>query len=117
MFIMALSAARAEPATPAGAKQMLDGYVAIFGREIADKGIVTVDPHGELYKVTWHIRRALDLDHTSSGQFQMGDFAYDVTPGGGGAWRVTADAFPSILVNAPTDAGRMSGKIDVDGHE
>jgi hypothetical protein len=112
---MAASAAQAQPATPQGAKQLLDGYVAIFGRAIADNGIVTVDPQGDSYKVTWHIRHGLDLSHTPPDQFQMGDFAYLITPGAGGAWRVTADAFPSIVFDAPTDSGRASGKIDASG--
>ncbi len=115
IFAMAASAARAEPATPEGAKQMLDGYVAIFGREIADKGIVSVDPHGDSYKVTWHIRLALDLDKTSPVQFQMGDLAYEITPGAGGAWHMTANAFPSIVFAVPTDQGRMAGRIDLTG--
>ena len=112
---MAASAAQAEPATQQGAKQMLAGYVAIFGPTIADKGIVTVDPQGDSYKVTWHIRRALDLIPAPPDQFQMGDFTYQITPGAGGAWRVTADAFPQIVFDAPTDKGRMSGKVDVTG--
>ncbi len=115
IIAMGASAARAEPATPQGAKQMLDGYVAIFGRDVADKGIVTVDPHGDSYHVTWHVLRALDLVNTPPGQFQMGDIAYEVTPGAGGAWRMTANAFPSIVFNTPTDGGRMFGKIDLTG--
>ena len=115
IFAMAASAARAEPATPEGAAQMLDRYVAIFGRGIAEKGIVTVDPHGDAYKVIWHIRRALEAAPLPTVQFQMGDFAYDITPGPGGAWRMTADAFPSIAFDMPTDAGRMSGTIGLTG--
>jgi len=115
MIAMAASAARADPATPAGAKQMLDGYVAIFGQQIADKGIVSVDPHGDAYRVTWHVRRALDLGAIPPAQFQMGDFAYEVTPGAGGAWRMTANAFPSIAFNTPTDQGRLLGKVNLIG--
>ena len=115
IFATAASAAQAEPATPEGAKQMLDGYVAIFGPEIADKGIVTVDPHGDSYHVTWHISRALPVAPPPPSQFQMGDFAYDVTPGPGGAWRMTADTFPSIAFDTPTDTGRMSGRINLTG--
>ncbi|WP_158817743.1 hypothetical protein [Methylocapsa sp. S129] len=112
---LAAAQAQAEPATPQGAKQVLDGYIAIFGPAIADKGIVSVDPQDDSYKVTWHSRRVLDLIPTPPDELQMGDFAYQITPGAGGAWRVTADAFPSIVFDAPTDKGRMSGKIDVTG--
>ena len=112
---LAASAASAEPATPEGAKQLLAGYVAILGPEIADKGIVTVDPQGDSYRVAWHIRRALDLGHAPPDQFEMGDLAYTITPGAGGAWRMTADAFPAIVFDAPTDKGRLSGRIDVTG--
>jgi hypothetical protein len=115
IFALAASAARADPATPEGAKQMLDGYVAVFGREIADKGIVTVDPHGDAYKVIWHVSRALPVAPSPPSQFQMGDFAYEITPGSGGAWRMTADAFPSIVFDTPTDTGRMSGRINLTG--
>ena len=45
----------------------------------------------------------------------MGDFAYEITPGSGGAWRMTADAFPSITFDTPTDKGRMSGRINLTG--
>jgi hypothetical protein len=115
IFVMAASVARAEPATPEGAKQMLDGYVAVFGKEIAEKGIVTVDPHGDAYKVTWHIRRALEAAPSPTSKFQIGDFAYDITPGPGGAWRMTADAFPPIAFDTPTDTGRMSGRVGLTG--
>ena len=71
IFAMAASAAQAEPATPEGAKQLLDGYVAIFGREIAEKGIVTVDPHGESYQVTWHVSRALPVEELVSHRFPL----------------------------------------------
>ena len=115
IFGLAASAAQAEPATPEGAKKMLDGYVAMFGPEIAGNGIVTVDPQGDGYEVTWHIRHALELDHAPIDQFQMGDFSYRITPGAGGAWRMTADAFPSIVFDTATDDGRASGKIDLTG--
>lgn len=115
VFVIGASQGRAEPATPEGAKQVLGGYVAIFGPEIADKGIVTVDPHGDAYRVTWHVRRALDLGHAPPERFQMGDLAYDIMPGAGGAWRMTADTFPPIVFDSPTDKGRVSGKIDVAG--
>jgi hypothetical protein len=115
IFSMAAAAAAAEPATPEGARHVLDGYVATLGPEIADKGIVTVDPQGESYKVTWHISRALDLAGAPASAVQIGDFAYEITPGAGGAWRMTADAFPSITFDTPTDKGRVSGKIDLTG--
>ena len=72
IFALAASAARAEPATPEGAKQLLDGYVAVLGHEIADKGIVTVDPDGDAYKVTWHISRALPVAPSPSAQISDG---------------------------------------------
>jgi hypothetical protein len=112
---MAGSAAEAEPATPQGAQEILDSYVAIFGRQIADQGIVTVDPHGDSYTITWHIHRALDLVHPAPAKFQMGDYSYDIAPGAEGAWRMTANAFPSIVFDTPTDNGRMAGKVDVTG--
>jgi hypothetical protein len=115
IFAMAAFAAQADPATPEGAKQLLDGYVAIFGQAIVDKGIVTVDPHGDAYKVTWHVSHALPVAPSPPVQFQMGDFTYEITPGPGGAWRMTADAFPSIAFDTPTDNGRMSGKINLTG--
>ncbi|HLW93149.1 MAG TPA: hypothetical protein VKS78_17845 [Roseiarcus sp.] len=117
ILALAAPAALAEPATPEGADELLAGYVAVFGQGIADKGIVTVDPDGESYKVAWHIRRALDLGDNPPppDQFQMGDLSYEVTLGAGGVWRVTADAFPSIAFDTPTDKGRMAGKIDLTG--
>ncbi len=115
IIAVAASAAEAEPATPEGAQQILDGYVAIFGRQIIDQQIVTVDPHGDSYNITWHIRRALDLAHTTPAEFQMGDFSYSIKPGADGAWRMTANAFPSLVFDTPTDDGRAAGKIDLTG--
>jgi len=66
--------------------------------------------------ISWHIRRPLDLDHTLlPAQFQIGDFAYEITPGAGGAWRMTANAFLSSAFNTPTDQGRLLGKVDLNG--
>ena len=45
----------------------------------------------------------------------MGDFSYSIKPGADGAWRMTANAFPSLVFDTPTDDGRAAGKIDLTG--
>ena len=69
-------AALAEPATPEGAKAIEQGYAAYFSQGVIDEGIVSVEPQGDGYLVTWNPQKAFEAADAPNGrrsrrQFQL----------------------------------------------
>src|SRR6202453_3509344 len=108
-------AALAASATPEGAQAILQGYAAYFSQAVVDKGIVTAEPRGDDYLVTWNLQKALEAANAPTGAFHVDSFSYVLTPGAGEAWNVKADHFPQVAFDVPTDKGQASGSVAFDG--
>jgi hypothetical protein len=108
-------AALAASATPEGAQTILQGYAAYFSQAVVDKGIVTAEPRGGDYLVTWNLQKALEAADAPKGAFHVENFSYVLTPGAGEAWNVKADHFPQVGFDVPTDKGQASGAVAFDG--
>ena len=115
LLIAAASPALASPATPDVAKQLEQGYADYIGQTVVDKGVVTVTPEGDDYVVAWDLEKGIALLGADPGVLKAARFSYRLTPAGDGGWRLAADAFPTIAIDAPTDAGLMSGTFELRG--
>jgi len=105
----------AAPGTPEGATAILQGYAAYFSQAIIDKGIVSVEPQGDGYLVTWNLQNALDAADAPKGAIRVDNFSYVLTPGSGDAWNVKTYHFPQIAFDLPTEKGRAIGSVAFDG--
>jgi hypothetical protein len=108
-------AALAASATTEGAQAILQGYAAYFSQAVVDKGIVTAEPRGDDYLVTWNLQKALEAANAPTGAFHVDSFSYVLTPGAGEAWNVKADHFPHVAFDVATDKGQASGSFAFDG--
>jgi hypothetical protein len=115
LLIATASAPLAAPATFEGAQAIEQGYVDYFGKAVVDKSVVSVAPDGEDYLVSWDLQKALDLGGPPKGALRIERFSYRLAPAGEGAWTATADSFPSLAFDVPTDKGRMTGALDLAG--
>jgi hypothetical protein len=114
---LGLSAALADPATPEGAKAILDGYAAVIGREPIDKKLVTVTPDGDAYVVIWSFQPLIDArkkTHADAAQpdIAIEPFTYRLTSMSGGAWSAHADALPKIAIADPKSQEPAAMTVD-----
>ena len=105
----------AAPATSEGAAEIAHGYAAYFSQAVLDKGYVTVTPQGDDYLVTWDLQKIVDLAKPPPDALKIDKYSYLLRLTGDGAWTAKADHFPSMTFNAPTDKGRISGTLDLNG--
>jgi len=115
LLIATTSAPLAAPATLDGARAIERGYADAFGKAAIDEGVVSVAPDGDDYLVSWDLQKALDLAGAPTGALRIGRFSYRLKPTGEGAWTATADQFPSLAFDVPTDKGKMTGTLDFAG--
>jgi hypothetical protein len=108
-------AALADPATPEGAKAIEQGYAAYFSQGVIDEGIVSVEPQGDGYLVTWNPQKAFEAADAPKGAVRVDNFSYVLTPGPGDAWNMKAFHFPQVAVDVPTDKGQVRGVVALDG--
>jgi hypothetical protein len=115
LLVATTSAPLAAPATLDGAQAIERGYAEAFGKAAIDKGVVSVAPDGDDYLVSWDLQKALDLAGSPGGALRIGRFSYRLIPAGEGAWTATADRFPSLAFDVPTDKGKVTGALDLTG--
>ena len=72
-------------------------------------------PDGDDYVVAWDLEKGIVLLGADPGALKAARFSYRLTPTGDGAWRLAADGFPTLSIDAPTDAGRMTGTFELRG--
>jgi hypothetical protein len=113
--IAAASPALASPATSDGARQLEQGYADYLTHAVIDKGVVSVTPDGDDYVVAWDLEKGIVLLGADPGALKAARFTYRLTPTGDGAWRLAADGFPTLSIDAPTDVGRMTGTFELRG--
>lgn len=82
---------------------------------MVDKGVVSVTPDGDDYVVAWDLEKGIALLGADPGALKAARFSYRLTPTGDGAWRLAADGFPTLSIDAPTDAGHMTGTFELRG--
>jgi len=82
---------------------------------VIDKGVVSVTPDGDDYVVAWDLEKGIVLLGADPGALKAARFSYRLTPTDDGAWRLAADGFPTLSIDAPTDAGRMTGTFELRG--
>jgi hypothetical protein len=110
-----LSPAFASPATSDGARRLEQSYADYLTRAVVDKGVVSVTPDGDDYVVAWDLEKGVVLLGADPGALKAARFSYRLTPTGGDAWRLAADGFPTLSIDAPTDAGRTTGTFELRG--
>ena len=109
------SSGLASPATSDGARRLEQGYADYLTRAVIDKGVVSVTPEGDDYVVAWDLEKGIALLGADPGALKAARFSYRLTPTDDGAWRLAADGFPTVSIDAPTDAGRMTGTFELRG--
>jgi hypothetical protein len=117
LALFAASSALAAPATNEGAQELANSYAAYFTHAVIDSGVVAVAPDGDGYLVTWDLSKAMALIDADAGTLAMKPVSYRLTPGEGGVWRLAAQSFPSIALDAATPEGRLSGTFDLHGFQ
>ena len=105
----------ASPATTDGARGLEQAYADYLTRAVVDKGVVAVTPEGDDYVVAWDLEKGIELLGADPGALKAARFSYRLTPTGDGAWRLAADEFPTLSIDAPTDAGQMTGTFELRG--
>jgi hypothetical protein len=115
LIVAAASPVLASPATSESARQLEQSYADYLTRAVIDKGVVSVTPDGDDYVVAWDLEKGIVLLGANPGALKAARFSYRLTPSGDGAWRLAADGFPTLSVDAPTDAGRMTGTFELRG--
>ena len=101
--------ALAEPATPEGAKAVLDRYAAIIGQEAIDKGLVSVKPDGDAYLVTWDFGPIIPKpEKPADPTISIAPLSYRETPKGDGAYAWRAEALPEVTI---ADTSNESGTM------
>jgi hypothetical protein len=115
VIVAAASPVLASPATSDGARQLEQSYADYLSRAVIDKGVVSVTPDGDDYVVAWDIEKGIVLLGADPGALKAARFSYRLTPTDDGAWRLAADGFPTLSIDAPTDAGRMTGTFELRG--
>ena len=115
LILAAASPAMASPATSDGARQLEQRYADYLTHAVVDKGVVSVTPDGDDYVVAWDLEKGIVLLGADPGSLKAARFSYRLTPTGDGAWRLAADGFPTLSIDAPTDAGRMTGTFELRG--
>lgn len=110
-----LQPAFADPATEEGARALEAAYAAYFSPAAVERGIVSVAPDGEAYRVTWRLQKAIDIAGGLDGALTIEPLVYRLIPGPGGVWKLEGDHLPRIVFNVPTDKGRASGAMDFSG--
>jgi hypothetical protein len=115
LIVAATSPAWASSATSDGARRLEQSYADYLTHAVIDKGVVSVTPDGDDYVVAWDLEKGIALLGADPGALKAARFSYRLTPTGDGAWRLAADAFPTLTIDAPTDAGRMTGTFELRG--
>jgi len=115
VIVAAASPVLASPATSDGARQLEQSYADYLSRAVIDKGVVSVTPDGDDYVVAWDLEKGIVLLGADPGALKAARFSYRLTPTDDGAWRLAADGFPTLSIDAPTDAGRMTGTFELRG--
>ena len=115
IVIAAASPAFASPATSDGARRLEQSYADYLTRAVVDKGVVSVTPDGDDYVVAWDFEKGIVLLGADPGALKAARFSYRLTSTDDGAWRLAADGFPTLTIDAPTDAGRMTGTFELRG--
>ena len=99
-------------ATPEGAKAMEAGYAAFLTQAVIDEGLLSIEPEGDDYVVTWDIQKAIDESKPTKGEVTVEPFSYRLTPGPGGSWIFKSAKLPKVVFETDTDKGHSSGVID-----
>ena len=115
LVAMAAAPGLAAPATSEGASAIAQGYAAYFSQAVLDKGYVTVTPQGDDYLVTWDLQKIIDLAKAPPDALRIDKYSYVLRVTGDDSWTVKADHFPTATFNVPTEKGRMSGTVDLNG--
>ena len=87
----------------------------LFDARRGRPGVVSVTPDGDDYVVAWDLEKGIVLLGADPGALKAARFSYRLTQTDGGAWRLAADGFPTLSIDAPTDAGRMTGTFELRG--
>ena len=109
------AAARAEPATPEGAKAIAAVYAAYFSQSLIDKGVIEVTPEGEDYVVAWDLQKAVAAAGGASSVLKVAPFVYRVTPTLDGGWIAKSSSLPSLTFGPTGENTREGGAVGFEG--
>ena len=109
-------AAHAEPATPEGAKAIEQSYAAYLTAEVTQKGLVTVTPDGDSYRVRWDLQKIADSGGDASDALTIEPLEYRLTPQANGGWTLRSDHFPRISFHHSTEKDNSAASLDLSGY-
>jgi len=112
---MVASRAAALRGNPRELERLEQSYADYLTHAVIDKGVVSVTPDGDDYVVAWDLEKGIALLGADPGALKAARFSYRLTPTDDGAWRLAADGCPTVSIDAPTDAGRMTGTFELRG--
>ena len=108
-------AASAQTVDARGAREIEAAYAAYFSRAVVDKGIVSVAPDRDGYRVTWNLQRGVDLAEAPAGALSVEPLVYRLIPGPGGVWTLHSEHLPHVGFNFSTETGHAGGALDFSG--
>ena len=107
--------ALADPATPQGAQELGQTAAAYFGKAAVEHGVITITPRGESYLATIDLQHASDAFKLPADVRLTGRSSLVLTPMADGAWNVSADDFPTIVLARAGDANALSFSMSATG--
>jgi hypothetical protein len=101
-----------------GAQQLADELARYLSKAAFDKHIVSVEPHGDAYRIAVDFKAlaalaASPMDHNA--KFELTPLAVLAKPGAEGTWDVTADSIPAGSIEVDSPQGRQAMQWAVDG--
>jgi len=97
-LVFAASPGFADPATPEGAKKILDLYSQYFTPKVVEGGFLTVKPDGDEYVVTWDFQKAVEQAGAERSAVSIEPLVYRVAIKGDHAWSLHAERLPRITI-------------------
>src|SRR5262245_6873423 len=100
-----------------GAQQLADELARYLSKAAFDKHIVSVEPHGEAYRIAVDFKAlaALASPMDPGAKIELTPLAVLAKPGSEGTWDVTADSIPAGSIEVDGPQGRQSMQWAVDG--
>ncbi len=113
--LFAVPAAHADPATSEGARQLSRTAAAYFGEAAVEHGLIAITPQGDGYLATIDLQRAIDAFELPPDVRLAGRSSLVLTPIADGAWNVSADDFPTIVLDVGPQGSGPSFSLNASG--
>jgi hypothetical protein len=116
LLCAASSPLAAAPATEEGAKALLKQFTEIYGPFFVDRKILTLEPKGDEYLMSFDIEKIVGLLKISELHVKATPFTALLSPLPEGGWSYRGNDYPAVTFEVPTPTGQFSGTIQMKGY-